>query len=177
MTAPKGRIAAIDPASLPKHYDAAAAEQRWGEVWERAGTYHFDPERPRGETYVIDTPPPTASGSLHPGHIFSYTHTDILARYVRMTGRNVFYPIGWDDNGLPTERRVQNYFHIRCDPGVPYDPELALEEASAKASKEGPPRKVSRPNFIAACERVTREDEQAFKRLWTRMGLSFDGRE
>ena len=177
MTAPKGHIAAIDPASLPKHYDAAAAEPRWGEVWERAGTYHYDPGRPRAETYVIDTPPPTASGSLHPGHVFSYTHTDILARYVRMTGRNVFYPIGWDDNGLPTERRVQNYFHIRCDPGVPYDPELVLEEASARASKEGPPRKVSRPNFIAACERVTRQDEQAFKRLWTRMGLSFDWRE
>ena len=94
-----------------------------------------------------------------------------------MTGRNVFYPIGWDDNGLPTERRVQNYFHIRCDPSVPYEPDLALEEATARQRKKEPPRKVSRPNFIEACERVTREDEQAFKALWTRLGLSFDWRE
>jgi len=177
MTAPKGRFDAIDPASLPKHYDAAAAEQRWGEVWARQGTYGYDPARPRAETFVIDTPPPTASGSLHPGHVFSYTHTDILARYVRMTGRNVFYPIGWDDNGLPTERRVQNFFHIRCDPTVPYEPDLALTEATDAQRKKEPPRKVSRPNFIEACERVTREDEQAFKNLWTRMGLSFDWRE
>ena len=177
MTAPPARFEAIDPASLPKHHDAAAAERRWAERWAADGTYHYDPARPRSETFVIDTPPPTASGSLHPGHVFSYTHTDIVARYQRMRGRNVFYPIGWDDNGLPTERRVQNYFHIRCDPSVPYEPGLVLEEASARALKEGPPRKVSRPNFIEACERVTREDEQAFKNLWTRMGLSFDWRE
>jgi valyl-tRNA synthetase len=176
MPAAKGRFDAIDPASLPKHYDAADAEPRWAARWEQAGTYAYDPTRPREETFVIDTPPPTASGSLHPGHVFSYTHTDILARYVRMTGRNVFYPIGWDDNGLPTERRVQNYFHIRCDPSVPYDPQLVLEPATPKGSKE-PTRKVSRPNFIEACERVTREDEQAFKALWTRLGLSFDWRE
>jgi valyl-tRNA synthetase len=176
MTAPKDRFDAIDPASLPKHYDAGDAERRWGAFWERSGIYHYDPARPRAETFVIDTPPPTASGSLHPGHVFSYTHTDIAARYVRMTGRNVFYPIGWDDNGLPTERRVQNYFHIRCDPSVPYDPSLVLEEASAARRKE-PPQKVSRPNFIAACEVVTRQDEGAFKELWTRLGLSFDWRE
>jgi valyl-tRNA synthetase len=176
MTAPEARFEAIDPASLPKHHDAAAAERRWAARWAADGTYHYDPSRPRGETFVIDTPPPTASGSLHPGHVFSYTHTDIVARYVRMTGRNVFYPIGWDDNGLPTERRVQNFFHIRCDPSVPYVPGLVLEEATATARKE-PPRKVSRPNFIEACERVTKQDEQAFKELWTRLGLSFDWRE
>jgi valyl-tRNA synthetase len=176
MTAPKGHFDAIDPASLPKHYDAPAAEKRWAAEWERGGIYHYDPTRPRAETFVIDTPPPTASGSLHPGHVFSYTHTDIVARYARMRGRNVFYPIGWDDNGLPTERRVQNYFHILCDPSVPYEPGLVLEEASAAASKE-PRRRVSRPNFIEACERVTRQDEQAFKDLWTRLGLSFDWRE
>jgi len=172
----KKRFRSIDVAALPKHFDAALAEQRWGESWERAGIYHYDPSRPRAETFVIDTPPPTASGSLHPGHVFSYTHTDILARYQRMAGRNVFYPIGWDDNGLPTERRVQIFYHIRCDPSVPSDPDLELVEANAKARKK-PPRKVSRPDFIAACEEVTRQDETAFRDLWMRLGLSFDWRE
>ena len=175
MAEPK-TFRSIDVAALPKHFDAEEAERRWDEIWERNGVYHYDPARPRDETFVIDTPPPTASGSLHPGHVFSYTHTDLLARFQRMRGRNVFYPIGWDDNGLPTERRVQNYFHIRCDPSVPNDPELALEPASAKTRKQ-PPRKVSRPDFIAACEEVTRQDETSFRELWRRLGLSFDWRE
>ncbi|MDH3518878.1 MAG: valine--tRNA ligase [Myxococcales bacterium] len=173
MTLQKPRFASIDAAALPKHFDAAAAEARWGAAWERQGIHLYDPARPRGESFVIDTPPPTASGSLHPGHVFSYTHTDILARYMRMTGRNVFYPMGWDDNGLPTERRVQNYFHIRCDPSAKSDPDLVLEEATAKRRKQRP-LKVSRPDFIAACERVTREDERTFKELWQRLGLSVD---
>src|ERR1700741_1267208 len=147
---------AIAPDKLPQHFDAAAAERRWHEAWQASRLYQYDPSRPRTETFVIDTPPPTASGSLHPGHVFSYTHTDLVARYQRMRGRNVFYPMGWDDNGLPTERRVQNFFHIRCDPSMPYEPGLVFEEASAKQRKE-PPRQVSRPNFIEACERLTRE--------------------
>jgi valyl-tRNA synthetase len=170
------RFRSIDVAALPRHFDAGEAEKRWGEAWERDGVYHYDPSRPREETFVIDTPPPTASGSLHPGHVFSYTHTDILARQQRMSGRNVFYPIGWDDNGLPTERRVQIYYHIRCDPSAPSDPDLELAEASAKVRKK-PPRKVSRPDFIAACEEVTRRDETTFRELWMRLGLSFDWRE
>jgi valyl-tRNA synthetase len=175
MTPPAQRFSSIDPATLPKHFDAAAAEVRWHAEWERQGLYHYDPSRPRDESFVIDTPPPTASGSLHPGHVFSYTHTDILARFMRMSGHNVFYPMGWDDNGLPTERRVQNYFHIRCDPSAPPDPDLVLEEANAKRRKK-PPLQVSRPDFIAACERVTRQDEEAFKELWQRLGLSVDWR-
>jgi len=164
---------AIDPATLPKHFDAPEAEARWDRQWQEWGTHAYDPSRPRSETFVVDTPPPTVSGSLHIGHVFSYTHTDVLARYQRMCGRNVFYPMGWDDNGLPTERRVQNYFHVRCDPSVPYEENLEIEPASAKARKSRP-RLVSRPNFIDLCHRVTTEDEAAFEELWRRLGLSVD---
>ena len=150
----KLQFRSIDPTKLGKHFDAPEAEERWDRFWEERGTFAWDPNRPRDETFVIDTPPPTVSGSLHIGHVFSYTHTDVLARYKRMTGRNVFYPMGWDDNGLPTERRVQNFFHVRCDPHVPYEENLELEPPSAKLRKK-PPRLVSRPDFIGLCERVT----------------------
>ena len=167
---------AIDPASLPKHFDSAAAEHRWSEFWERQAVYHYDPTREREDSFVVDTPPPTVSGSLHVGHVFSYTHTDVTARYQRMRGRNVFYPMGWDDNGLPTERRVQNLFHVRCDPRAPFDPALQLEEAK-DSDRKAPPRLISRPNFIELCHRVTAEDEKAFMALWRRIGLSVDWRQ
>ncbi len=167
------RFRAIDPATLPKHFDAAAAEQRWSAEWERLGIYRWDPSLPREATFVVDTPPPTVSGSLHIGHVFSYTHTDVMVRQARMRGMNVFYPMGWDDNGLPTERRVQNHFHVRCDPRAPYEPGLSLEPAHAKGTKQ-PPRLVSRPNFIELCQRVTAEDERVFEDLFRRIGLSVD---
>ena len=129
-----------------------------GRSW---GTYRYDPHAPRDETFVVDTPPPTVSGSLHIGHIFSFTHTDTVVRFQRMRGRNIFYPMGWDDNGVPTERRVQNYFHVRCDPRRPYEPNFALEPATAKIRKQRP-REISRQNFIELCHGVTEEDEQAF---------------
>jgi valyl-tRNA synthetase len=144
-------------------------EARFTERWQREGTYAFDRTRPRAEVYAIDTPPPTVSGSLHVGHVFSYTHTDIVARYQRMRGKAVFYPMGWDDNGLPTERRVQNYYGVRCDPTLPYDPDFTPPETPAK-----PPIAVSRPNFIALCVRLTVEDEKVFEHLWKYLGLSID---
>ncbi len=137
--------------------------------WERDGTYRFDRSRPRDQVYSIDTPPPTVSGSLHVGHVFSYTHTDIIARFQRMRGQEVFYPMGWDDNGLPTERRVQNYFGVRCDPSLPYDPSFVPPDKPEKQ-----PISVSRPNFIELCVRLTVEDEKVFEHLWRYLGLSVD---
>jgi valyl-tRNA synthetase len=121
---------------------------------------------------VVDTPPPTVSGSLHIGHCFSYTHTDLVVRWHRMRGDNIFYPMGWDDNGLPTERRVQNVFNVRCDPSMAYDPDLTLEFGRA-----GNTMPVARQNFIELCARVAQEDERRFKELWQRLGLSVDWNE
>lgn len=146
-----------------------ALEERWRAYWEAANVYRYDPTRGRAETFVVDTPPPTVSGSLHIGHVCSYTHTDLMVRYRRMRGDNIFYPMGWDDNGLPSERRVQNVFNVRCDPSLPYDPNLALE-----FGRTGDTLSVSRRNFIELCDRVVTEDEQAFKDLFQRLGLSVD---
>jgi valyl-tRNA synthetase len=143
-------------------------EPRWAERWEADGTYRFDRDGER-PVYAIDTPPPTVSGSLHVGHVFSYTHTDLIARFRRMRGDEVFYPMGWDDNGLPTERRVQNYFGVRCDPSLPYDPDF---EPPPEPPKDALP--VSRRNFVELCLRLTVEDEKAFEELWRRLGLSVD---
>jgi len=171
---------AVDVAALPKHFDAGAVEKRWAEVWERGGLYRYDPSRPREETFVVDTPPPTVSGSLHIGHVFSYTQTDVIVRYQRMRGKNVYYPMGWDDNGLPTERRVQNYFNVRVDVKQPYEAGLTLPPVAADGKgkdKLPPPRTVSRPNFIELCHEVTRTDEKAFMALWRRLALSVDWEE
>jgi valyl-tRNA synthetase len=155
---------------VPEKPTLAGIEDRWAARWEVSGTYRFDRSRPRAEVYAIDTPPPTVSGSLHMGQVFSYTHTDAVARYQRMRGRAVFYPMGWDDNGLPTERRVQNHFGVRCDPTLPYDPDFAPPATPDRRS----PVSVSRPNFVALCQRLTAEDEQAFEAVWRRLGLSVD---
>ncbi len=155
---------------VPEKPTIDGIEDRWAQVWESEGTYRFDRSKTREQVYSIDTPPPTVSGSLHVGHVFSYTHTDCIARYQRMRGREVFYPMGWDDNGLPTERRVQNYFGVRCDPSLPYDP--AFEVPAKPDEKKQVP--ISRRNFVELCERLTVEDEKAFEELWRRLGLSID---
>ena len=150
-------------------------EATWSKRWQQEETYRFDRSQPRENVYSIDTPPPTVSGSLHVGHVFSYTHTDLIARYQRMRGKSVFYPMGWDDNGLPTERRVQNYFGVRCDPSLPYDPDFTPADLSK--SKGNDPKKqvpISRPNFISLCEQLAEEDEQVFESLWRTLGLSVD---
>jgi valyl-tRNA synthetase len=166
----------VDPELLPKHFESAEAEERWDRSWQASGIYHYDETRPREETFVVDTPPPTVSGSLHVGHMFSYTQPDVVVRYWRMRGKNIFYPMGWDDNGLPTERRVQNYFHVRCEAHVAYEPGLSLGESSDAQRKERP-RLVSRKNFIELCKQLTELDELAFHGLFRRLGLSVDWRQ
>jgi valyl-tRNA synthetase len=148
-------------------------ETKWMDAWRAQGTYDFNRSATRDAVFSVDTPPPTVSGSLHMGHVFSYTHTDTVARFWRMRGKSVFYPMGWDDNGLPTERRVQNYFGVSCDPSVPYVPNLQ------PPFRGDPPKNhiavpVSRPNFIELCEELTAQDEQVFEDLFRRLGLSVD---
>ncbi|HUN30661.1 MAG TPA: valine--tRNA ligase [Trebonia sp.] len=155
--------------TVPEKPTLDGLEDRWASVWDTAGVYAFDRSQPREQVFSIDTPPPTVSGSLHVGHVFSYTHTDTIARFQRMRGRAVFYPMGWDDNGLPTERRVQNYYGVRCEPSLPYDPDF---EPPAEPGKQQIP--VSRRNFIELCERLTAQDEVAFEAMWRRLGLSVD---
>src|SRR6187397_91036 len=157
------------PITLPEKPALEGLEAKWAARWEADGTYRFDRHHTREEIYSIDTPPPTVSGSLHVGHVFSYTHTDLIARFQRMRGKEVFYPMGWDDNGLPTERRVQNYYGVRCDPSLPYDPNFQPPPQPGKQ-----PVSVSRPNFIELCARLTVEDEKAFEHLWRHLGLSVD---
>lgn len=163
-SAPTGAVAVPDKPALE------GLEEKWAQRWKDADTYGFDRTQPRENVYAIDTPPPTVSGSLHVGHVFSYTHTDLIARFQRMQGKSVFYPMGWDDNGLPTERRVQNYFGVRCDPSLPYDADFTPPE------KPDPKRQVpiSRPNFIALCEQLVEQDEKVFEDLWRTLGLSVD---
>ena len=162
-------------AAIPDRPSLEGLEEKWTQVWREQGTYRFDRSRTREQIFSIDTPPPTASGSLHMGHVFSYTHTDCMARYKRMAGFEVFYPIGWDDNGLPTEKRVQNYYGVRGDATLPYDdqfePPHRGDAASLRAADQKP---ISRQNFIELCDELTVEDEKAFESLFRRLGFSLD---
>ena len=169
----------LGSASVPDRANLEGLEERWGERWEADGTYRFDRSASREGVYSIDTPPPTVSGSLHIGHVFSYTHTDTIARYKRMRGMSVFYPMGWDDNGLPTERRVQNYYGVRCDPSLPYEPDFVPphDGGDGKSIKYADQKPISRRNFIELCWKLTEDDERQFENLWRRLGLSVDWNE
>lgn len=166
-------------ATIPDRPSLDGLEDKWTQAWREQGTYRFDraaaQEKGRQAVFSIDTPPPTASGSLHMGHVFSYTHTDCMARYKRMAGFEVFYPIGWDDNGLPTEKRVQNYYGVRGDSSLPYDegfePAHRGDFKSLKAADQKP---ISRQNFIELCDELTVKDEEAFESLFRRLGFSLD---
>jgi valyl-tRNA synthetase len=172
--------ASADTTGIPDKPVLEGLEDKWGPIWETQGTHRFDRDAAvaagADSVFSVDTPPPTASGSLHIGHVFSYTHMDLIARYQRMRGRQIFYPMGWDDNGLPTERRVQNYYGVRCDPTLPYDPSFVPpqqggEGTSGKAADQLP---ISRRNFVELCEELTAEDEKQFEDLWRQLGLSVD---
>jgi valyl-tRNA synthetase len=157
------------PQIVPDKPTIDGLERTWLERWEEESTYRFDRDAPRDEVYSIDTPPPTVSGLLHIGHVFSFTHPDIIARYQRMRGKKVFYPMGWDDNGLPTERRVENYFGVRCDPSLPYDPGFTPPQKPGKDKIS-----VSRKSFVELCHRLTAIDEEIFKEIFRFLGLSID---
>lgn len=137
---------------LPQNYDHQEAEKRWQSEWETRGVYQWKNDLPRAQTFVIDTPPPTVSGVLHMGHVFSYTHADFVARYQRMKGKDVFYPMGYDDNGLPTERLVEKTKKVRATD-------------------------MSREDFIALCMGVSAEARQEFRRLFISTALSVDWRQ
>ena len=174
MTVDARNTAQTAPASasggVPERPVLEGLEAKWVERWRDQGTYTFHRPESREQVFSIDTPPPTVSGSLHVGHVFSYTHTDVIARYQRMLGKQVFYPMGWDDNGLPTERRVQNFYGVRCDTSLPYDPDFT------PPAKPDPKRQVpiSRRNFVELCHELTAVDEIAFENLWRTLGLSVD---
>ena len=169
-------VSFVRAATTPDKVGVEGLEAKWGPNWDSKGTYSFDKSAAKADIYSIDTPPPTVSGSLHVGHVFSYTHTDLIARYQRMIGKEVYYPMGWDDNGLPTERRVQNFYGVRCDPTLPYQDGFVppFEGGDGKSSKAADQIPISRRNFIELCEKLTLEDEKHFEALWRQLGLSID---
>ncbi len=136
--------------SLSKRYRPGVSEPALMRQWQENGTYHFQPDSDE-PTYTIDTPPPTVSGKLHMGHVYSYSHADFIARFWRMNGRNVLYPMGYDDNGLPTERLVERRLNIRAT-------------------------EVGRQTFIKKCLEISKDAEKDYETLWKRLGLSIDWR-
>jgi len=148
---PNWRINPMKP--LPSSYDHKTKEKFWQDFWGQSDVYHFRNDKPRDETFVIDTPPPTVSGVLHMGHIFSYTQADFVARYQRMSGKDVFYPMGFDDNGLPTERLVEK---------------IKEKKASQYPSREA---------FVADCREVVKGAEEDFRKLFKSAALSVDWRQ
>jgi valyl-tRNA synthetase len=156
--------------AVPEKPTVDGLEATWTARWDEQGIYHFDRDAERASVFSIDTPPPTVSGELHIGHVFSYTQGDVIARYWRMRGKDVFYPMGWDDNGVPTERRVENYYGVRCDPSLPYDPRFEPPEKPDDKKKIS----IARQNFVELCVKLTEIDEVSFKHLFRSLGVSVD---
>ncbi len=152
--------------SVPDRPSLEGLEAKWDRRWAEQGIYRFDRTKPREEIFAIDTPPPTVSGSLHLGTVFGYVQFDSIARFWRMRGKEVFFPVGWDDNGLPTVRRVQNHYGVRCDPTLPYQPDAGIQ------AEPGHERPVSRRNFVELCHELTARDEQVFEEVFRGVGLS-----
>ncbi len=134
---------------LPKTYDPKEAEKKWQEYWEKNNIYKFDKEDITRELFVVDTPPPTVSGSMHLGHSFSYSQQDFIVRYQRMKGKNVFYPFGTDDNGLATERLIEKMKKVRSV-------------------------NMKRSEFIKLCLDTLEEIRPAFVQDWKNIGMSCD---
>ncbi|WP_040256214.1 valine--tRNA ligase [Rickettsia hoogstraalii] len=134
---------------FPKNYNFTENEKKWQQIWQEQQIYAYDPNISKEETYVVDTPPPTVSGQLHIGHVYSYTQTDFIVRFQRMIGKNIFYPMGFDDNGLPTERLVEKQKKIKA-----YN--------------------MSRSEFIKICEEVVASEEEKFRSLFNQIALSVD---
>ncbi|WP_236870431.1 valine--tRNA ligase [Candidatus Bandiella numerosa] len=135
--------------SFKDNLDIPEIEAKWQKIWNASNIYKWDSAKSKEEIFSIDTPPPTVSGELHMGHVFSYTQADFIARFQRMSGKSVFYPIGFDDNGLPTERLVEKVKKIRA-------------------------KDLSREEFIKVCEEVVLETEEKFRNIYKSLGLSFD---
>jgi len=169
--------------TMPDKPSIDGLEDKWMRVWAEHGTYTFDRTSamsgPRDQIWSIDTPPPTASGALHIGHVFGYSQADCMARYKRMAGFEVFYPMGWDDNGLPSERRVQNYYGVRGDATLPYienfePPQQGDKSTGGKSLRMSDQLPISRANFIELCDILTVQDEKTFEEVFRRLGLSVD---
>jgi valyl-tRNA synthetase len=134
--------------TFPPRYDPSQVEKKWQVTWYQNGHYRFD-ENSSKPTYSIDTPPPTVSGRLHIGHVFSYTHTEIMSRYKRMRGFNVYYPFGYDDNGLPTEILTEKEHGVRA-------------------------HQIERKKFRELCLETGKKYSQLFSQLWKGLGFSCD---
>jgi valyl-tRNA synthetase len=132
---------------LDKKYNAKEKEQKWLDYWKENKIYEFKPDN--REVFSIDTPPPTVNGKIHIGHIFSYSQTEMMARYKRLRGYNIFYPFGFDDNGLPSERLVE-------------------KEQGKKAHE------IGREEFSKLCYETTDKYEENFQELFSKMGVSTD---
>lgn len=137
---------------LLQKYNHKEIESKWQSIWQERGIYNWEEDMPRDQTFVIDTPPPTVSGTLHMGHVFSYTQADFIARFQRMNGKTIFYPIGFDDNGLPTERLVEKVKKVRAS-------------------------NMPREEFTDLCRLVVKEAEEEFAKLFKSIALSVDWRQ